>query len=61
MNILSSCIDTGRARTRILAVYRLFAQAALVLVGTAAYVAFMFLAVRPTVKWLTQRFDRGRL
>jgi Kef-type K+ transport system membrane component KefB len=33
----------------------------LVLLGSAAFVAFMFLAVRPAVVWLTARFDRGRL
>ena len=33
----------------------------LVFLGTAAFVAFLFLAVRPAVVWLTVRFDRGRL
>ena len=33
----------------------------LVLLGSAGYIAFMFLAVRPAVAWLTVRFDRGRL
>ena len=33
----------------------------LTLAGAAAYVAFMFLVVRPAVAWLTARFDRGRL
>ena len=32
-----------------------------ILIGAAAYVAFMFLAVRPAATWLTARFDRGRL
>ena len=33
----------------------------LVLLGTAAFVAFLFLVVRPAAAWLTARFDRGRL
>ncbi len=32
-----------------------------VLLGTAAYVAFMFVVVRPLLTWLTARYDRGRL
>ncbi len=33
----------------------------LILIGAACYIAFMFLAVRPAVMWLTARYDRGRL
>jgi Kef-type K+ transport system membrane component KefB len=33
----------------------------LTLAGSVLFVAFVFLAVRPGVAWLTARFDRGRL
>jgi Kef-type K+ transport system membrane component KefB len=32
-----------------------------VLLGTGAYVGFMFLAARPVMTWLTAHYDRGRL
>jgi Kef-type K+ transport system membrane component KefB len=31
------------------------------LLGTVAFIAFMFLAVRPALAWLTARYDRSRL